>query len=33
MKNIWMNVWVDLAAVIGLLPPLAFLMRHDRKIL
>ena len=29
MKNIWMNVWVDLAAVICLLPPLVFLMRCD----
>ncbi|MBK8187002.1 MAG: hypothetical protein IPK77_07045 [Cellvibrio sp.] len=29
IKNIWMNVWVDLAAVICLLPPLVFLMRCD----
>jgi hypothetical protein len=33
MKDIWMNVWVDLAAVVTLLPPLVFLMRCDRKIL
>lgn len=33
IRNIWMNVWVDLAAVITLLPPLVFLMRCDRKIL
>jgi hypothetical protein len=30
MKHIWMNVWVDLAAVITLLPPLVFLMRCDQ---
>ncbi len=33
MKDIWMNVWIDSAAVITLLPPLVFLMKYDRKIL
>jgi hypothetical protein len=33
MKQIWMNVWVDLAAVITLIPPLILLLRSDRKIL
>lgn len=29
IQNIWLNVWVDLAALITLLPPLIFLMRCD----
>lgn len=33
IKHIWINVWVDLAAAITLLPPLLWLMMADRKIL
>jgi hypothetical protein len=29
MQGIWLNVWVDLAALVSLLPPLIFLMRCD----
>lgn len=30
-KNIWLNFWVDLAAVMTLLPPLIFLIKRDQK--
>lgn len=30
-KNVWMHVWIDLAAVIALVPPLIILWRIDRK--